>query len=512
MSANQQTGQTRRTESRDPATRRTTRIMAVKPGPATRPITLPGAAQSRSNYAAKRVLRRLIQGDAPPTAPMSLVERLAGSPYANPTIRVDAVEDSARKTLDFALELAESLFRYGAGALEVETSVIAVTASFGLRNVDVDINNQSVTINYAGPYITPITVLRVVRSWSDNYAALADLHRLVSDIIVGDLDRETAAIRMDQITSRHKPFPRWAVRLAAGGFTTMLVLTMGGGLVAALLSFVTTALVTVVEQRLGSWRIPEFFSRAAASALIAGLAQVAWVSHVPVTQGVVIAGGLVLLLPTMRLVSATQDAVNGFPVSAAGRYLSAMLVFAAIAAGIAVSLVVGVNLGVPRLDINVMIASTFPWPVILVLSVLSAVFIAITLQTRPDLLVPTAAVTGVAYVVMMVAGWTGLGARLAPAAASVFIGMAARVVALRMHAPSSVIAIPSIMFMFPGMSIFQAVYGIAIEGSNLAAGATALFNALTVILALAAGVVLGDNLARPLAKGPGERRRRNRRR
>ncbi|GGC89762.1 hypothetical protein GCM10011512_15900 [Tersicoccus solisilvae] len=484
-----------------------------KAGPATKPLTLPGAAQARSNYAANRVLRKLIQGDAPPTAPMSLVERLAGSPYANPTIRVDAVEDSARKTLDFALELAESLFRYGAGALEVETSVIAVTASLGLRNVDVDINNQSVTINYAGPYITPITVLRVVRSWSDNYAALADLHRLVSDIIVGDLDRDTAGARMQEITSRHKPFPRWAVRLASAGFTTTIVLFLGGGLVACLLSFVSTVLVTVVQQRLGAWRIPEFFTVAAASAIIAGLAQVAGVAHIPVAQGLVIAGGLILLLPTMRLVSATQDAVNGFPVSAAGRYLSAMLVFAAVAAGIAISLVVGVNMGVPRMDVDVTSAiNSPPWPVMVILSAVSAVLIAIVLQTRPDLLLPTAGVTAAAYLVMVVAGWTGFGQRLAPAVASVFIGMAARVVALRMNAPSAVIAIPSIMFMFPGMSIFQAVYGISIEGADLGIGATTLFYAMTVILALAAGVVLGDNLARPFAKGPGERRRRNRRR
>ena len=123
-------------------------------GPATptEPIT---ASQVRANAAAKRVLARLMRGENPPTAPLSIVDRLAGSPYANLTIRQGA-DDSARRTLDFVLKLAETMFRYGAGALEVETSIIAVTAAFGLQHVEVDITNQSVSIDYAPQDGTPI--------------------------------------------------------------------------------------------------------------------------------------------------------------------------------------------------------------------------------------------------------------------------------------------------------------------------------------------------------------------
>jgi hypothetical protein len=144
----------------------------------------------RQNAAAKRMLRRLVQGENPPTAPMSIVDRLAGSPYANPMIQVGGVDASARKTIDFALHLAESMFRYGAGALEVETSIIAITAALGLKNIEVDITNQSVAINYAPKDQTPITLLRVVRSWTNNYAGLAKVHQLVTDIVSGGVGRE----------------------------------------------------------------------------------------------------------------------------------------------------------------------------------------------------------------------------------------------------------------------------------------------------------------------------------
>ena len=160
---------------------------------------------------------------------MSIVDRLAGSPYANPMIQVGGVDTSARKTIDFALHLAESMFRYGAGALEVETSIIAITAALGLKNIEVDITNQSVAINYAPKDQTPITLLRVVRSWTNNYAGLAQVHQLVTDIVAGGVGREEAVRRLEEITRSPKPFPRWMVTVAFGVFSAVFVGVLGGG-------------------------------------------------------------------------------------------------------------------------------------------------------------------------------------------------------------------------------------------------------------------------------------------
>lgn len=194
--------------------------------PKTQPLR---PSQVRQNAYAKRMLMRLMQGDSPPTAPMNIVDRLAGSPYANPTMQVVGVDASARKTIDFALHLAEAMFRYGAGALEVETSMIAVTAALGLKNVEVDITNQSVAINYAPKDQTPITLLRVVRSWTNNYAGLAQVHQLVSDIVAGGVGRDEAVRRLNEITRSAKPFPRWMVTVAFGVFAAVFVGVLGGG-------------------------------------------------------------------------------------------------------------------------------------------------------------------------------------------------------------------------------------------------------------------------------------------
>ncbi len=477
----------------------------------TTPRSVPSS--SRSNAAARNVLRRLVQGEAPPTQAMSIVERLAGSPYANPTIQVAGPDAGARKALDFALNLAETMFRYGAGALEVETSIIAVTAAFGLDHIEVDITNQSVIINYSAKDQTPTTVLRVVRSWTNNYAGLTAIHRLVSDIADGGVSRTEAAQRLEEITHRPKPFPRWMVTAAFGIFSAAIVAFVGGTLLGSLVGFISCILVDLVSRKLGEWRVPEFFSVATSAALVTLIAMLFWWLQVPITPALVVVGGILLLLPTGRLVSATQDAINGFPVTAAGRYLSAILVFAALVSGIAVALVAGAALGIPELDVFESTGNLYPWPVVAALTFVAVAMICIAEQTDVKLVVPTSLVAVAGYLLMVAAVAAGVGYRLAPALAAILIGALSRVVALRLGAPQLVVAVPAVLFLYPGLSIFRSMYMLTTESEIASDGALGLFNALTVVLAIAAGVVLGDNLARPFTrKLSTDERQRNRRR
>ncbi|WP_081746773.1 threonine/serine exporter family protein, partial [Arthrobacter sp. H5] len=476
------------------------------------PTTPRSVRPDRSSMAARKVLRRLVQGEAPPTQAMNIVERLAGSPYANPTIQSVGPDANARRTLDFALSLAETMFRYGAGALEVETSIIAVTAAFGLDNIEVDITNQSVVLNYSAKDQTPTTVLRVVRSWTNNYAGLTGVHRLVTEIVDGGVDRSEAIRRLDDITRRPKPFPRWMVTAAFGIFAAAIVAFIGGGPLGSLISFASCIGVDLLSRQLGRWRVPEFFAVATSAALVTLTAMLFWWLRVPIEPALVVVGGILLLLPTGRLVSATQDAINGFPVTAAGRFLSAFLVFAGIVSGIAVALVIGAMIGVPELDVTTSDGSLYPVPVVVLLVFVAVAMICVAEQTDIKLLLPTALIGVAGYVLYIAVVSLGVGYRLAPAISAVLIGMLARVIALRMGAPQLVVAVPAVMFLYPGLTIFRSMYDLTIETDIASAGAIGLFNALTIILAVAGGIVLGDNLARPFTKKLSSNERRNRRR
>ena len=471
-----------------------------------------------SSAAARRVLRRLVQGETPPTQAMSIVERLAGSPYANPRVRSGGPDASARKTLDLALGMAETMFRYGAGALEVEAAMIAVTAAYGLENIEVDITNQSVLLNYSPKDQTPITVMRVVRSWTNNYAGLALVHRLVTDIVDGNVSRAEASQQLNAIVHQPKPFPRWAVTACSGLFAAAIVAFIGGGPLGSAVGFISTILVSLLQRVLGRWRVPDFFTTAASGFLVTALAMLFWwinateMADVDLAPGIVVAGGILLLLPTGRLVSAVQDAINGFPVTAAGRFLSAFLTFGAIVAGIAVALVAGALVGMPRLEVTAVASSQYPFAVTVLVLAVALATISITEQSPANLVLPTVLIGVGGFLISVASEAAGIGPRLTPAIAAIVIGMASRIVALRMRAPQLVIAVPAILFLFPGLSIFRSMYGLSIGLDDISEGVIGLFNALTVILAIAGGVVFGDNLARPLTRNLNGNDRRNRRR
>ncbi|THJ66678.1 threonine/serine exporter family protein [Arthrobacter echini] len=496
----------------DPPERRDTRP-ETRPADAlpTTPYSVP--VSGRSNAAARSMLRRLVQGEDPPTQAMTVVERLAGSPYADPAVYVAGPDANARKALDFALDLAEAMFRFGAGALQVETSIIAVMAAFGLDGVEVDITNQSVVINYSTKDQTPTTVLRVVRSWTDNYAGLTNIHRLVSDIAAGGVSRTEAVQRLDDILRRPKPFPRWMVTAAFGVFSAAIVGVVGGTPLGSLIGLVSCILIDLVSRKLGQWRVPEVFAVSISAGIVTFIAMFVWWLDAPVAPALVVVGGILLLLPTGRLVSATQDAINGFPVTAAGRYLSAGLVFAALVAGIAVALIAGTALGVPELDVLESSGSQYPWPVVCILVFVAVAMICIAEQTAPKMIIPTSLVAVAGYLVFISATATGVGYRLAPALAAIVIGALARVVALRMRATQLVVAVPALLFLYPGLAIFRAMYDLTIEAEVVSTGVVGLFNASTVVLGIAVGVVLGDNLVRPFTRRfSSDEQQRNRRR
>ena len=495
----------------DPRDKRPARTRKQVP-PGTAPVASATVRPDRSSAAAKRMLRRLVQGENPPTQAMSIVERLAGSPYANPLVRTGGPDANARKTLDLALSMAETMFRYGAGALEVETAIIAVTAAFGLESIEVDITNQSVLLNYSPKDQTPITVMRVVRSWTNNYAGLGLVHQLVTEIIDGGLTRAEAANRLNEITHQPKPFPRWAVTVSTGIFSAAIVGFIGGGPLASLIGFAGTVMVSLLQRVLGRWRVPDFFTTAASGFVVTAMAMIFWSMEVPISPGIVVAGGILLMLPTGRLVSAVQDAINGFPVTASGRFLSAFLTFGALVAGIAVALVMGALFGMARLNVTDVASSQYSFPVTLLLLAIALATICIVEQSPRRLVLPTVLIGLAGFLVYQLADAGGVGPRLTPAVSAIFIGMVARIVALRMGAPQLIVAVPAVLFLFPGLAIFRSMYGLSIDAEDMYAGAVGLFDALTVILAISGGVVLGDNLGRPFTRNLNGNDRRNRRR
>jgi uncharacterized membrane protein YjjB (DUF3815 family) len=81
-----------------------------------------------------------------------------------------------------------------------------------------------------------------------------------------------------------------------------------------------------------------------------------------------------------------------------------------------------------------------------------------------------------------------------------------------MGAPQLVVAVPAALILLPGLTIFRSMYVLTIEESEILIGAGGMLNAGAIVFGVAAGIVLGDTLARPLTRGQASNERRRARR
>jgi uncharacterized membrane protein YjjB (DUF3815 family) len=159
-------------------------------------------------------------------------------------------------------------------------------------------------------------------------------------------------------------------------------------------------------------------------------------------------------------------------------------------------------------------------PVLLALVGASIVGVAgaISLRSGRRLVVPAGVLCAVSVgVSLAVARVDRLGPLAAAGCAAIVLGFAGRLVALRLGAPAMVLVVPASYGLLPGLAIFRGLYEM-VNGSSKAAGSlslqggiTTLLGAMAVLLAIAAGSVLGEFLAAPFDRGIVQKRRARRR-
>jgi uncharacterized membrane protein YjjP (DUF1212 family) len=461
-----------------------------------------------------------------PTEPVPLVESLRHTPYREPNqLHLTGSDDEARTAIELAVRVGELMVRCGAGARDVESGVVAVAAAAGLDNLEVDITNQSLLVQCRTPAGTLITVLRVVRSSSRDFARLVAVHRFVEDLAAGRIDRDEATAELRRIREKKRPWPRWFVSLAFGGLAASGAMLLGAGATSILLGLVSAVIVDRVGMGLGRVGLPSFYVSAVGAAIATMFAWFAFVLGHSGWLGVsredfayVVAGGIVVLLPGRAMASSVEDAITGYPVTGAGRLFGVLLTAAGIIVGVAAGLSLALrtgralDLGLRAPDALSFAGSGATTAVRVLAGALGGAASAVTLRTRRHLVLPAAALGGLGVLgVDLGHGAAGLGSLSALAVACVAIGVVGRVLALRLGAPGLVLIVPAVAPLLPGLKIFRGMYqlvsGTVIgHGGHSAtaattAGVTTLLGASAAALAIATGAVLGETMASPLDRG-----------
>ncbi|MBD8518239.1 threonine/serine exporter family protein [Plantibacter sp. CFBP 8804] len=437
-------------------------------------------------------------------------------------VRLNA-ERPVREVLELAGRIGESMLALGAAAAEVTDAIRRVCRAFDLE-CQVDLTFTSILIAHDGSELSPgVTVLRVVRSPSADFDRLAKVvvvaegitNRSEPIMTVTDVARDDEADLRDELHARlgaaHRDLDRilTARRTYRRGFVTVLLSTMaaavavllGGGVVSMLLAAATTALIDSAFRALNVWKLPVFFLQLTGAAIATTVAVLISIlsPYVPddlsaLPPALIVASGIVVLLAGASLVGAADDAINGFPVTASGRLVEVMLLTIGIVVGIGGVLDLARRLGISLVLFDLPVS---PWPVAVQIVGAAVASAAWAMASQAALRAAFfAGVTGaIAFSVFVFVSGSGVAPAAASALAALIIGFAAEALGPRLRIPAIILTICGIVPLLPGLAIYRGMLAL-VNGEQGSEGVEQLLQAGLTGLALAAGVTLGEILAR----------------
>ena len=401
------------------------------------------------------------------------------------------------KTLDLALRIGELLLSSGAGAADVNATMWSVAHACGVRNVEVDVTFTNLTMSYQpGPDEPALVQVRHVRHRDIDYEDLTVVDHIVRDLINGEIERDEARTRVNQVVSSGHRLPRWAVTAGYGVMGAGVAMLLGGTSVVILIALLAACLIDLLTRAMSRRRLPSFYQQVAGGLLATLLAVGCAAAGLDVDPSLVVTTSIVMLLAGIGFMGAIQDALTGFPLTAGARILEAILSTAGIIAGVSGGLTVGQMLGVNLGRLDPGVGSLTEATMVIIGAAICAGAFAFSCYAPLRSLLPIAVIAGVATLVFGLVDAQGFGRAWAAATAAILIGVVSYSVAGRFRVPPLVVVVPAIVPMLPGLSIYRGLSLLA-DGGN---GILSLISAAGIAIALASGVFLGEYVAQPLRR------------
>ena len=408
-------------------------------------------------------------------------------------------EAAITEVLDLALRIGEVLLSSGAATADVISDMLRVTSAFGLPRCEVDITFTAISISaHRGLSSPPVNTMRVVNYRSLDYTRLAKIDRVVRRVQQGGLTARQAHGELDQLTTAPHPYPRWVATLAWSSMAASIALLVGGSWLVCTVAFLSAAVIDRTKRLLNRTGLPSFFQQVIggfiATLPAALLFAVQDQLNLTFRPSQVAAAGVIVLLSGLSLVGSMQDAITGAMVTASARFLEVFVLTAGIIVGVGLALKFASGLGVtlPALDASNFDLSGLPVRVLAAAGTGAFFALASYAERRALLFAAAAGAAGFAVfgLLQQIAG----GTLMASAAAATCVGFAGAVLSRRYRIPPLVIAVSGITPLLPGMAVYRGLF--AMTNSDPVTGLAEMSAALGIGAALAAGVVLGEWMAR----------------
>lgn len=446
--------------------------------------------------------RSVLRPSGPPTMPISV--RGAGD---------NVSEWHTRAVIDFALRLGEAMLVTGASVADTTAAVLRVCRAYGMTSVHADITYTSVTISYhRGVLRDPITVMRIVSHFGMDYSRLEALHTLVREICTdrhdpGDI--EDNLHELERILDQPHIYRHFFVNLGWAGMGAGVAALMGGSFMMILIGGLTTGTINRVQARLAKVGVSAFFGQILGAAIATtvtmlllfaknSLPDVHWLQSF--RPSIVIASSIVALLAGMSVVTAAQDTLDGFYVTAGARTYEVVIMTGGIVAGVLAVLSVGHRLGLMLPVVPANFESGSVVVRVLAAALLAGAF-AVSAYCGPVTIATSAGAGALAYVIYeFMSTVFGSSQAISSAVAAFIVGLLAPRISQALHVPSIAVTTAGIVPLLPGLAVYKGIMAL-IQDKTGDSSAPTLLGAALVALALSAGVSLGTLLGRQLMAG-----------
>ena len=420
---------------------------------------------------------------------------VATSPPLAPIAPVDLTShEQVSAVLGVAAGIGQVLIAAGTTNFDAKNQVVAVTEAYGLFHCHVDLTYTRIRLfSYvADSRRNPVTVVRVMPAPVQDFLRLRRVDTLIRDILSGRASLVDAQARLNAIITAPPSLGLVGVVcswMVLGGAVTLL---LGGDVWAAAASTVASGLVIWLAA--GGFCAAVFASAVYHAGLVVGLL---------LRPSMVIATSIIALLAGLTLVQAIHNGVSFAPVTGNARFFDTMLITGGVVAGVAIGIEVSVLLHVPLPPMETIAAPNLASATIRVLggAVASAAFARACYADWLSVGVSglTALVGSSVFYFMLLP--TVLDDVMAMALTATLIGLIGGLLARRYQVPPLIVAIAGVTPLLPGLAIYRGMYGMLHH--QLTVGLSNLTIAMSTAMALSAGVVFGEWIARKIRRPRG---------
>lgn len=401
------------------------------------------------------------------------------------------------RAMDLALRIGELLLGSGESTENVTDVMLGIANAYGLPHTEATINFTGISLScLPGQGAAPVTGERVVRRRNPDYARLIATHALAREVAAGQLDLDEAFERLRTIKRTGSRYPRWLRILALPLMAGCAGVLAGGGLLVAVLAFVTALVAEQTAWYFAGKGVAEFYQNAIAAAIAASAAVVLIILEVPVQSSAVITAALMILLPGRPLVASVQDGITGAFVSSGARLLEVFYIVAAVVGGVATVVYAAVHFGLPIAAAAPPVATNGISPAPILAAIGLTVTFALSLSVPLKELVFSVFSGGLVWVISAMLLNVEFSPVAAAAVAAAVAGFFAHLMAWWRKRPALPYIVPLIGPLLPGSALYRGL--LEFGGGNAQQGLLFISQALAIGFALAAGISVSGEIVRAM--------------